>query len=67
MKNLIKLKLNIIPSLKNNILNTGLKNIIYVSKEDDFWGNGENNTGKNYLGKLLVKIRNEYFEENINS
>ena len=44
-----------------------LKNIIYVSKEDDFWGNGENNTGKNYLGKLLVKIRNEYFEENISS
>ena len=67
MKNLIKLKLNIIPSLKNNILNTGFKNIIYVSKEDDFWGNGENNTGKNYLGKLLVKIRNEYFEENISS
>jgi len=67
MKNLIKLKLNTFPNLKNNILNTGLKNIMYVSKEDGFWGNGENNTGKNYLGKLLVKIRNEYFEEDINS
>jgi protein-tyrosine phosphatase len=67
MKNLIKLKLNTFPNLKNNILNTGLKNIMYVSKEDGFWGNGENNIGKNYLGKLLVKIRNEYFEEDINS
>ena len=39
-----------------------MKRIIYVSKEDNFWGSGINNTGKNYLGKILMKIRNECFE-----
>ena len=61
MTNILKIKLSMYEDIKINIQNTGLKKIIYFSKEDSFWGNGENNKGHNYLGKLLVKIRNEYF------
>ena len=63
MTNILKLKFHKYPNVKTAILNTGLKKIIYFSKEDNFWGNGIDNKGKNYLGKLLTKIRNEYLHE----
>jgi ribA/ribD-fused uncharacterized protein len=62
MSIIIKVQFKNYPTIQESILNTGMKRIIYVSKEDNFWGSGINNTGKNYLGKILMKIRNECFE-----
>ena len=67
MSVILKFKINKYSEIKNNILNSGLKRIIYFSNQDDFWGSGINNAGKNYLGKLLVKIRNEYYDNDFNN
>ena len=44
---------------KEYLLETGLRPLIKISN-DDFWGNGLNNSGKNFHGKLLEKIRKKY-------
>jgi hypothetical protein len=67
MSDILKIKINKYSEIKNNILNSGLKKIVYFCKYDDFWGSGVNSIGKNYLGKLLVKIRNEYFDKYFNN
>lgn len=43
--------------IKQKLLESGLRPIIYTSKSDYFWGIGNNNTGQNILGKLLEKLR----------
>ena len=63
MSTILRMKLNKYPEIHSMIMNTGLKRLIYISKEDIFWGNGVTNTGKNYLGKILMKIRNDYYEQ----
>ena len=45
--------------LKEKLLETGDAVLIEESKTDAFWGIGKKGTGKNMLGKLLMKIRNE--------
>ena len=45
--------------IKDNLLNIGLRQIIYNSKRDIFWGCNKNG-GDNYLGSILTKIKNEY-------
>lgn len=67
MSTILKMKLNKYPEIHNIVMNTGLKRLIYISKEDIFWGNGSTNTGKNYLGKIWMKIRNEYYEQHSRS
>ena len=37
--------------------------IVEDSPKDNFWGWGENRTGQNNLGKLWMKIRDEYKKE----
>lgn len=45
-------------NLKSCLMDTGLRNLIYNEKKEEYWGtNGM--IGKNMLGKLLVKVRNK--------
>jgi ribA/ribD-fused uncharacterized protein len=48
--------------IRKNLLNTGLRNIVYF-KRDMFWGVGSNGKGENKLGKILTKIRSELYLE----
>jgi hypothetical protein len=43
-------------------LNTGLRPIVEHTKDDNFWGDGGDGSGKNMLGKILTKVRNKYYE-----
>jgi hypothetical protein len=47
------------PELKKKLLNTNNSILIEDSKSDAFWGIGKSGKGKNMLGKLLMKVREE--------
>jgi predicted NAD-dependent protein-ADP-ribosyltransferase YbiA (DUF1768 family)/protein-tyrosine phosphatase len=48
--------------IKEILLNTGMRPLVKIS-EDSFWADGGNGRGKNIHGKLLERIRYEFFEE----
>jgi predicted NAD-dependent protein-ADP-ribosyltransferase YbiA (DUF1768 family) len=50
------------PELINNLIDSGIRPIIYHSKTDDILGDGYEN-GHNLLGKTLVKLREYYIEK----
>eukprot|EP00800_Vazella_pourtalesii_P004272 TRINITY_DN145_c0_g1_i16.p1 TRINITY_DN145_c0_g1~~TRINITY_DN145_c0_g1_i16.p1 ORF type:complete len:857 (+),score=109.51 TRINITY_DN145_c0_g1_i16:42-2573(+) len=47
------------PRLKDLLIETGNKELIFDNKHDRFWGIGDG-SGKNRFGKLLMKIREQY-------
>jgi ribA/ribD-fused uncharacterized protein len=61
MVHVLRLKVNQHDIIKQNLINTGLRPIIEHNKLDNFWGSGHDGNGKNYLGKILCKIRLELF------
>jgi len=52
------------PELKQKLLETRKCLLIEKSKSDSFWGVGKKLTGKNMLGKLLMKVRDEINNKN---
>jgi ribA/ribD-fused uncharacterized protein len=48
------------PELKEILLSTGKATIREASPTDYYWGIGKNRTGENMLGKVLMKVRDEY-------
>lgn len=57
MRFCIYLKFSSNPNLKALLLSTGNRRIIENSPRDDFWGTGKHGNGKNYLGLLLMELR----------
>ncbi len=51
------------PELKEKLLNTGDLEIVENSPVDSFWGIGEDGTGKNMLGKVLMEVRDQLRKE----
>jgi len=47
------------PEVKEILLKTKDRELIENSPFDKYWGNGRNNKGKNRLGVLLMKVREE--------
>ncbi len=43
--------------LKEKLLATGDRELIEHTKNDNFWGDGGNGTGKNMLGTILKEVR----------
>jgi ribA/ribD-fused uncharacterized protein len=62
MYTILKLKFMQNRELKDRLLMTGFRPIINHNKFDNFWGDNGDGSGNNYLGKLLVKIRDEYYK-----
>lgn len=60
MKYILKLKFDQHPDIRENLMKTGLRPIIFSSKNDPFWGCGADETGQNILGKLLEDLRYLY-------
>ena len=50
------------PKLREILLSTGDKEIVEHTSRDKFWADGGDGSGKNMLGKLLVKVREELKE-----
>jgi hypothetical protein len=46
-------------TLQKKLLETGNKELVEDSPYDSYWGVGRNGTGKNRLGILLMKLREE--------
>lgn len=47
------------PSLGNQLLATGDRQLIEHTANDNYWGDGGDGTGANNLGKLLMQVRSE--------
>jgi predicted NAD-dependent protein-ADP-ribosyltransferase YbiA (DUF1768 family) len=60
MEYILKLKFSQNPDLRIKLLMTGFRPIVNHNRYDDFWADG-NGCGYNYLGKILEKIRDEYY------
>ena len=63
MKSILKLKIEQHEDIKENLLNTGFRKIIYNNKLDSYWGIGDDNNGENYLGKLWMELRHEEYSK----
>ena len=60
---ILRYKFNQHDDIRKALIYTGVSQIIYDDKEDSFWGIGPDGKGKNWLGKKLTKLRNEYLME----
>ena len=60
MEELLRLKLDQNPYVLKKLLQTEDYLIVEDSPKDSFWGWGPNRDGKNMLGKLWMKLREEY-------
>jgi ribA/ribD-fused uncharacterized protein len=61
MYKILKLKFNQNDDIKNKLLCTGFRPIVNHNRFDSFWGDG-GDRGKNHLGILLTKLRNEFYK-----
>jgi ribA/ribD-fused uncharacterized protein len=52
-------------SLLNLLLSTGEQRIIESSPYDSYWGEGKDKKGENYLGKILMEVRDRLRQESI--
>lgn len=60
MEELLRLKIEQNPYVLKKLLQTKDYLIVEDSPKDSFWGWGENRNGENQLGKLWMKLREEY-------
>jgi ribA/ribD-fused uncharacterized protein len=47
------------PDLKEKLVKTGKAQLIEHTKNDSYWGDDGNGTGKNMLGRLLMEVRDQ--------
>ncbi|MBW4623769.1 MAG: NADAR family protein [Cyanosarcina radialis HA8281-LM2] len=55
------------PNLASMLLSTGNRKIIEHTENDDFWGDGGNGRGKNMLGIILMRIRDELMAQQVDA
>jgi len=63
MYKILYLKFSQHPEIKLNLLNTGFRYLIDHNKYDCYWGDGGDNRGENRLGKILCRLREDFFDE----
>ena len=57
MRKVVQAKINQHDDIKELLLSTGNEEIIENSPKDYFWGGGKDGSGQNWLGKILMEIR----------
>lgn len=62
MYEIVKLKFDQHPCLKDGLISTRLCPIIQQTRGDDYWGIGDGK-GKNLLGEALTKLRDDYYKK----
>ena len=73
MREGVRLKFDSDPDLKKYLLDTNNKQLIEANPKDKYWGIGcsmhsykakdQKNWGKNFLGKILMAIRDEFAKQ----
>ena len=61
MKKILELKLNQHPLIKQTLINSGFREIIYSYKFNEYWGLGLEHKGSNELGKLWMELRKNFY------
>jgi ribA/ribD-fused uncharacterized protein len=59
MYDAVKAKFSQHEILKEKLLATGESPIVHAAPDNDYWGDGGDGSGKNMMGKILMKIRKE--------
>lgn len=59
MEDIVRNKLHQHPYIMHKLLQTGNRLIVEDSPKDDCWGWGKNKDGRNELGKIWMKLREE--------
>jgi hypothetical protein len=59
MREALRAKFTQHPTLRALLLSTGNADLIEHTKNDRYWADGGDGTGKNRLGKLLMELRRE--------
>ncbi len=57
MREALEAKFNQHPALRSMLLNTRDAELIEHTKNDSYWGDGGDGSGKNRLGQLLMELR----------
>lgn len=63
MENILRAKLHQHPYVQKTLLRTGGMEIVEDSPKDSFWGRGPDWNGENHLGKLWMKLREDFIKE----
>lgn len=59
MEEIITAKLAQHPYVQEKLLQTGSKMIVEMNDDDSFWGWGADKKGRNHLGKIWMKLRDQ--------
>jgi len=59
MESILRAKLKQNPYVMHKLLQTGRRKIVEDSPKDSFWGWGKDKKGRNELGKIWMKLRDE--------
>lgn len=62
MEDIVRHKLQQNPYVMHKLLQTGERKIIEDSPKDEFWGWGKKRNGRNELGKIWMKLREEIYK-----
>lgn len=63
MRRALRAKFDAYEPLRKLLLGTGDEPIIEAAKHDAFWGSGADGLGQNWLGRLLMELRDELRRE----
>jgi N-glycosidase YbiA len=59
MSEIVLAKFSQHPSLKSRLLSTANATLVEHTKTDAYWGDGGDGSGKNVLGRILMRVREE--------
>ena len=59
MREAVRAKFRQHPSLRTLLLSTADAYIVEHSRNDAYWGDGGDGSGKNMLGRILMEVREE--------
>lgn len=62
MRSALRAKFSQHADIKEVLLSTGSAKIVEHTGNDSFWADGGDGTGQNWLGRLLMEIRDEYLK-----
>ncbi len=59
MREAVRIKFTTHDELRELLISTGNEELIEAAPSDYFWGSGKTGTGQNWLGRILMEVREE--------
>lgn len=63
MRDILRCKLKQHPYIQKQLKESGAAELVEDSPKDSFWGRGKDWNGQNYLGKIWMELRSEFFDD----